>query len=337
MAAQDANMSVITSGPERNLGMELVRVTEAAALAAARWMGRGDKEAADQAAVDAMRLMISSVTMDGVVVIGEGEKDEAPMLYNGERVGNGDEPKVDVAVDPIDGTTLTSRGQPGALAVIAVAESGSMFNPGPVVYMEKIATGPEAADLIDLAAPIANNIKRVAKGKGADVEDITVVILDRDRHADIIKQVRETGARIKLISDGDVAAAISAAKEGTGVDLLLGIGGTPEGVIAAAAIKCLGGMIQGRLYPRNQQERDAALEMGYDLDKVLTTDDLVAGDCFFAATGITDGELLQGVRYRGDGGTTQSIVMRSRSGTIRTVSADHHWQKLMQFSEIKYD
>ena len=327
----------MTTGPERNLGMELVRVTEAAALAAGRWMGRGEKEGADQAAVDAMRLMIATVKMDGTVIIGEGAKDEAPMLYNGERVGTGDAPTVDVAVDPIDGTTLTSRGQGGALAVIAVSEGGTMFNPGPCVYMEKIATGPEAADLIDLAAPISNNLKRVAKGKGADVEDLTVVILDRDRHASIIKEVRAAGARIKLISDGDVAAAISAAKEGTGVDLLLGIGGTPEGVIAAAAIKSLGGMIQGRLWPRDEAERDAAIQQGYDLNQVLTTDDLVAGDCFFAATGITDGELLKGVRYRGDGATTESIVMRSRSGTIRTISAEHHWKKLMQFSEIQYD
>ncbi|MCA1838874.1 MAG: class II fructose-bisphosphatase [Actinomycetota bacterium] len=337
MATTEQTPPGVTTGPERNLGMELVRVTEAAALAAGRWMGRGDKEGADQAAVDAMRLMIATVQMDGVVVIGEGEKDEAPMLYNGERVGTGDAPRVDVAVDPIDGTGLTSRGQGGALAVIAVSEDGTMFNPGPCVYMEKIATGPEAADLIDLAAPISNNLKRVAKGKGSDVEDLTVVVLDRDRHAGIIKEVRAAGARIKLISDGDVAAAISAAKPGTGVDLLLGIGGTPEGVIAAAAIKSLGGMIQGRLWTRNDEERQAAIDQGYDLDRVLTTDDLVTGDCWFAATGITDGELLQGVRYRGDGASTQSIVMRSRSGTIRTISSDHHWQKLMSFSEIKYD
>ena len=328
---------VITTGPERNLGMELVRVTEAAALAAARWMGRGDKEGADQAAVDAMRLMISTVSMDGVVVIGEGEKDEAPMLYNGERVGTGEEPKADVAVDPIDGTTLTSKGQPGALAVIAVAESGTMFNPGPCVYMEKIAAGPEAADMLDMGAPIASNIKRLAKAKGADVEDITVIILDRDRHKDIIKEVREVGARIKLISDGDVAAAISAAMPDTGVDLLIGIGGTPEGVIAAAAIKCLGGVIQGRLYARDEKERQAAVDMGYDLSRILTTDDLISGDCFVAATGITDGDLLQGVRYRGDGATTNSIVMRSRSGTIRKITSEHHWHKLMKFAGIDYD
>jgi fructose-1,6-bisphosphatase II len=328
---------VITTGPERNLGMELVRVTEAAALAAARWMGKGNKESADQAAVDAMRWMLSTVQMDGVVVIGEGEKDEAPMLYNGERVGNGLPPQVDVAVDPIDGTKLTSLGQPGALAVVAVAEHGSMFNPGPCFYMEKIATGPEAAGVIDLEAPVADNIKRVAKAKGAEADDITVVILDRDRHAAIIKEIRGVGARIKLIPDGDVAAAISAAKAGTGVDLLIGIGGTPEGVIAASAIKCLGGAIQGRLYPRNDDERRAALDAGYDLNKVLTTEDLVSGDSFFAATGVTDGELLQGVRFRGDGATTQSIVMRSKSRTIRVMTAEHHWEKVMQFSNGIYD
>lgn len=328
---------VITSTPERNLGMDLVRVTEAAALAAARWMGRGQKEFADQAAVDAMRLMLSSISMDGIVVIGEGEKDEAPMLFNGERVGNGQPPDLDVAVDPIDGTSLTARGQPGALAVVAVSQRGTMFNPGPCVYMEKIAAGPEAADFIELDAPVAENIKRVAKAKNADPDDITVIILDRDRHEGIIKEVREAGARIKLIQDGDVAAAISAAKAGTGVDLLLGIGGTPEGVIAAAAIKCLGGAIQGRLWPRNDEEREKAITDGYDLKQVLTTDDLVSGDCFFAATGVTDGELLQGVRFRGDGATTQSIVMRSRTGTIRVISADHHWKKLMEFSEISYD
>ena len=333
----EENPEIITTAPERNLGMELVRVTEAAALAAARWMGRGEKESADQAAVDAMRLMLTSVPMKGRVVIGEGEKDEAPMLYNGEQVGNGEPPEADVAVDPIDGTGLTSRGQPGALAVVAVAESGTMFDPGPCVYMEKIAAGPEVSGHIDLDAPVADNIKSVAKARGADPDDITVIILDRDRHESIIKEVREAGARIKLISDGDVAAAISAAKEGTGVDLLIGIGGTPEGVIAAAAIKCLGGEIQGRLWPRNDDERKAAIDAGYDLDRVLSTEDLISGDCFFAATGITDGDLLQGVRYRGDGAITDSIVMRSRSGTIRRIEADHHWKKLMTFSEIGYD
>lgn len=326
-----------STAPDRNLGMELVRVTEAAALAAARWMGRGDKEGVDRAAVDAMRWMLRSVPMDGVVVIGEGEKDEAPMLYRGEHVGNGEPPQVDVAVDPVDGTGLTARGQPGALAVVATSERGTMFDPGPCVYMEKIAAGPEAAGGIDLEAPVADNVKRVAKARGADPDDITVVILDRDRHADIIREAREVGARIKLIPDGDVAAAISAAKPGTGVDLLLGIGGTPEGVIAAAAIKCLGGMIQGRLFPRNEEERRAALDAGYDLARILTTDDLVRGEAFFAATGVTGGELLEGVSYRGDGATTQSIVMRSRSGTVRLVTADHQWKKLMQYSGIGYD
>lgn len=324
------------NGPDRNLGMEMVRVTEAAALAAARWMGRGEREKADQASVDAMRLMLSTVPMDGVVVIGEGEKDEAPMLYNGERVGNREPPEVDVAVDPLEGTTLLSRGEPGALSVFAVAERGTMFNPGPCVYMEKIATGPEAAGEIDLDAPVAENIKRVAKAKGCDVGDITVMILDRDRHAEMITEIRETGARIKLISHGDVSAAISAARAGTGVDLLLGIGGTPEGVSSAAAIKCLEGEIQGRLWPRNDDEKRAAEEAGYDLSRVLGTNDLVAGDCFFAATGVTDGELLQGVRYTADGATTQSVVMRSRSGTVRVITAEHHWKKLMKFSHISY-
>lgn len=337
MKTEHQETAGMTTGPERNLAMELVRVTEAAALAAARWMGRGDKEAADKAAVDAMRLMVSTVTMDGVVVIGEGEKDEAPMLYNGERVGTGDKPEMDVAVDPIDGTTLTSRGQPGALAVIAVAQKGAMFDPGPCFYMEKIATGPEAADVIDLEAPIADNLERVAKAKGMDVEDVTVIMLDRPRHDEHIKQIRQAGARIRLISDGDVAAAITAASRGTGVDMLLGIGGTPEGVITAAALKCIGGAMQGRLHPRSEQERKATIEAGYDLNQILTTDDLVAGDCFFAATGITDGELLRGVRFRGDGASTTSMVMRSRTGTIRIVTGEHQWKKLMQFSGIKYD
>jgi fructose-1,6-bisphosphatase II len=313
--------------PDRNLGMDLVRVTEAAAIAGARWLGRGDKEAADQAAVDAMREMLAKIQMDGVVVIGEGEKDEAPMLYNGERVGNGDPPEVDVAVDPIDGTTLTAKGQPSALAVLAVAERGTMFDPGPCVYMDKIATGPDAADVIDLDAPVVENLRRVAKAKKADVEDLTVVIVERDRHEQLIKDVRETGARIELISDGDVAGAIAAARPDTGVDLLLGIGGTPEGVITACALKALGGVIQARLYPRTDEERQAAIDAGYDVDRVLSTNDLVSGECYFAGTGISDGDLLKGVRYRGDGATTHSIVMRSRSGTVRLVTADHYWQK----------
>jgi fructose-1,6-bisphosphatase II len=323
--------------PDRNLALELVRVTEAAALAAARWMGRGDKEAADGAAVDAMRLLLDTVPMDGVVVIGEGEKDNAPMLYNGEAIGNGEPPRVDIAVDPVDGTTLTSKGMSGALAVVALSERGTMFDPGPCMYMEKIATGPEAAGVLDIEAPIAENLKRVAKAKGSAVADLTVTILERPRHEQIVKEVREAGARIRFITDGDVAGAIAAARETSGVDLLIGIGGTPEGVIAAAALKCLGGSILGRLWPRNDNERDEALSLGCDLDQVLTTDILVAGDdVFFAATGITDGDLINGVRYRGDSAWTHSIVMRSRSGTVRLIDALHHRDKLSQFSEIEY-
>src|SRR5947209_2373351 len=321
----DAHLSPI---PDRNLGMELVRVTEAAAIAGARWLGRGDKEAADQAAVDAMREMLAKIDMDGVVVIGEGEKDEAPMLYNGERVGNGNPPQVDLAVDPIDGTTLTAKGQPRALAVLAVAERGSMFDPGPCVYMNKIATGPDAAGVIDIDAPVAENLRRIAEAKREDVQDLTVMVVERPRHDDIIKEVREAGARIELVSDGDVAGAIATARPGTGVDLLVGIGGTPEGVIAACALKCLGGAIHARLYPRSDEERQAAIDAGYDIDKVLNTDDLISGECYFVATGISDGDLLRGVRYRGEGATTQSIMMRSKSGTVRVITADHVWHKL---------
>jgi fructose-1,6-bisphosphatase II len=324
--------------PDRNLAMELVRVTEAAALAAGRWMGRGDKDAADGAAVDAMRVVLNGISMDGIVVIGEGEKDEAPMLYNGEEIGDGTSPAVDIAVDPIDGTTLTSLGRPNALAVIALAERGTMFNPGPCVYMEKIAVGPDARDAVDMTAPILDNLKGVARALGKDVDDVTVVCLDRDRHTDIIREVRESGARIRLIPDGDVAGAISVAWPDSGADILLGIGGTPEGVIAACALQCLGGRMLGRLWPRNDTERQTAIDMGYDLDRVLDTDDLVSGDdVFFAATGITDGELLRGVRYRGDGAATQSLVMRSKSGTIRRIDATHRWHKLMQYSSIKFD
>jgi fructose-1,6-bisphosphatase II len=325
------------SPDDRNLGMELVRVTEAAALAAARWMGRGDKLAADKAAVDAMRLMISTCTMDGIILIGEGEKDDAPMLYNGEQVGSGDGPMVDVAVDPVEGTTITSRGMPGGISVIAVASRGAMFDPGPCYYMDKIATGPEAADSIDLAAPVAYNINAVAKGKGIHVDDVTVIIMDKPRHEGLIKAVREAGARIRLITDGDVAAGISAAKSGTGVDLLLGTGGTPEGVITAAALKALGGNIMGRLNPQSDDERKAVLDAGYDLDRIITQDELVQGDCFFAATGITGGDLLEAVRYHKDGANTHSIVMRSRTGTVRHIYADHDWRKLMKFSTIHYD
>jgi fructose-1,6-bisphosphatase II len=327
----------MTERPDRNLAMELVRVTEAAALAAGRWVGRGDKEAADQAAVDAMRLMIDSVSMHGTVVIGEGEKDEAPMLYNGESVGNGEGPGVDVAVDPIDGTTLTAIGQANALSVIALAARGSMFFPGAAVYMEKVATGTEAADAIDVDAPPEDNVRRVAKAKGVRPEEIAVTILDRDRHQDVIRACREAGARVYLIRDGDVEGAISAATPRSGIDLLLGIGGTPEGVIAAAALKCLGGAIQGKLHPRTDEERRALLNGGFDLDRVLTTDDLVAGDdVFFAATGITGGNLLDGVQYWPDGATTYSLVMRARSGTVRHVEAEHQFEKLERFSAIEY-
>ena len=320
--------------PDRNLAMDLARVTEAAALAAGRWMGRGDKEAADQAAVDAMRLVLNAVAMDGIVVIGEGEKDEAPMLFNGEEIGAGG-PACDIAVDPIDGTTLTSLGRNNAISVIAISERGTMFDPGPCVYMEKVAVGPESADAIDLDAPVKANLEAVAKAKGEQVKDVTAAILDRDRHAEIIKECREAGARIRLIQDGDVAGAISAAWPESEANILFGIGGTPEGVIAACALKAIGGAIQGRLWPRNDEERRAALDAGYDLDKVLHTDDLVKGsNCFFAATGITDGELLRGVHFDARGATTQSLVMRSKSGTIRTIDASHRWHKLMRYSAL---
>jgi fructose-1,6-bisphosphatase II len=323
--------------PDRNLAMDLMRATEAAALAAGRWMGRGDKNAADGAAVEAMRVVLNSVSMDGVVVIGEGEKDEAPMLFNGEQIGDGSPPSMDIAVDPIDGTTLTSLGRGGAISVIAMSERGTMYDPGPCVYMEKVAAGPAAADVIDLEAPVTANLEAVAKALGEKVSDVTAVILDRDRHADIIRECREAGARIRLIPDGDVAGAISVAWRNSGNDVLFGIGGTPEGVIAACALKALGGTIQGKLWPRNDDERQAALDAGYDLDKVLTLDDLVSGDdVFFAATGITDGELLRGVRYWGEGAGTQSLVMRSKSGTIRIIEAQHRWTKLSQYSAVKY-
>ncbi len=323
--------------PDRNLAMELVRVTEAAALAAARWMGRGDKEGADGAAVDAMRIVLHSVPMDGVVVIGEGEKDEAPMLFNGEEIGDGSPPATDIAVDPIDGTTLTSLGQAGAISVIAVSERGTMFNPGPCVYMEKIAAGPEGEGVIDITQSASYNIEALAKAKHESPSDITAVILDRPRHAELIAEIRSTGARIRLIRDGDVAGAISTAWPDSGADILFGIGGTPEGVIAAAALKCMGGVMQGRLWPRDDAERAEAIRLGYDLDQVLTTDDLVASEnCFFAATGITDGDLLKGVHYDGRGATTQSLVMRSKSGTVRLVNARHQLSKLKHFSAIEF-
>jgi fructose-1,6-bisphosphatase II len=327
-----------TEVPDRNLAMELVRVTEAAAMAAGRWVGRGDKNGADQAAVDAMRKMIGSVSMRGVVVIGEGEKDEAPMLYNGEEVGDGTGAECDVAVDPVDGTTLTAKGMSNAIAVIAVSERGTMYDPGACLYMEKLATGPEAADVVDISAPVSYNIHAVAKAKGSDPEDVTVVILDRPRHEQLAREIRDAGARIKFISDGDVAGAIMAAREGTGIDLLLGIGGTPEGIIAACAIKCMGGVLQARLSPRNDEERAKALDQGHDLDRVLLTDDLVSGDnAFFVGTGITDGELVQGVRYRGGGATTESLVMRSRSGTMRYVRSEHRLHKLMEYSLVDFE
>jgi fructose-1,6-bisphosphatase II len=323
--------------PDRNLAMELMRATEAAALAAGRWMGRGDKNAADGAAVEAMRVVLASVQMEGVVVIGEGEKDEAPMLYNGEQIGDGSPPSMDIAVDPVDGTTLTSLGRGGAIAVIAMSERGTMFDPGPCVYMDKIAAGPAAIDVIDINAPVKANLEAVAKALGEKVSDVTAVILDRERHTDIIRECREAGARIRLIPDGDVAGAISVAWRNSGNDILFGVGGTPEGVISACALKALGGTIQGKHWPRNDEERTAALDAGYDLDKTLLLDDLVSGDdVFFAATGITDGELLRGVRYWGEGAGTQSLVMRSKSGTIRMVDAQHHWTKLNSYSAVKY-
>jgi fructose-1,6-bisphosphatase II len=316
--------------PDRNLALELVRVTEAAALAAAPLVGRGDKEAADQAAVDGMRFMLQSVPMDGVVVIGEGEKDEAPMLYNGELIGDGSPPQVDIAVDPLEGTTLAAHGMPSALAVIALSARGTMFDPGPCVYMEKMAGAPEIAEVLDLDRPLGETVRLIAERKGSPVGDVMVVVLDRPRHEKGIAEIRAAGARVRLIGHGDVSAALLAVTERSPVDLLWGIGGTPEGVISAAAIKCLGGKLLGRLWPRDEAERTAALQAGYDLDRVLTHDDLIAGDdVFFSATGITDGDVLQGVRYPSAGGaTTESLVMRTRSGTVRRISATHDRVKL---------
>lgn len=322
----------------RNLALDLVRVTESAALAAARWMGRGDKLGADGAAVDAMRETLSEVPMDGIVVIGEGEKDEAPMLFNGELIGDGTGPKMDIAVDPIDGTTLTSLGRGNALAVIALSPRGTMFNPGPCVYMEKIAVGPECKGVIDINATPTENLEAVAKAKAESIHEVTAVVLERERHNDLIAEIRAAGARIRLIPDGDVAGAISTAMADSGADILFGIGGTPEGVIAAAALKCMGGEMQGKLWPRNDEERAAALAEGYDLDEVLSTDRLVDGDdCFFAATGITDGELLKGVHYHGEGATTHSLVMRSRSGTVRLISSRHPIDKVAPYNAITFD
>jgi fructose-1,6-bisphosphatase II len=324
--------------PDRNLALELVRVTEAAAMAAARWVGFGDKNGADGAAVNAMRQLVSSVSMNGVVVIGEGEKDDAPMLFNGEEVGDGTGANVDVAVDPIDGTTLCAKGMPNALSVLAVSERGTMYDPSAVFYMEKLVTGPEAAGVVDIEAPIADNLARIAKAKSERVEDLTVIILDRPRHESLVAEIRKAGSRIKFITDGDVAGAVMAARAGTGIDLLVGIGGTPEGVITACAIKCLGGVIQGKLWPKDAEERQRALDAGHDLDRVLLTDDLVTGDnVFFVATGVTDGEMLQGVRYRGETLTTHSIVMRSKSGTIRDVHSEHALSKLRTYAAVDFD
>jgi fructose-1,6-bisphosphatase II len=330
-------MVAMSQPPDRNLALELVRVTEAAAMGAARWVGRGDKEAADQAAVDSMRLMLDTVTMKGVVVIGEGEKDKAPMLFNGEEVGNGQGADVDVAVDPLEGTRLTAIGAPNAIAVIAVAERGTMFFPGAAVYMDKIAVGTAGAGAIDITLPAAENVRRVAEAKGVEPRDIAVVVLDRERHESLIAELRDVGAKVRLIMDGDVAPAIAAARDGTGVDMLMGVGGTPEGVISAAAIKCLGGAMQGRLWPRDDGERQKLVDAGYDVERVLTQDDLVAGsDLFVAATGVTDGALLRGVRFEDGSALTESIVMRSRSGTIRRVRAEHRLAKLRQLTGERY-
>ena len=322
---------------DRNLALELVRVTESAAIAASRWMGRGDKNGADGAAVEAMREALSIVAMDGVVIIGEGEKDEAPMLFNGERIGDGSAPRVDIAVDPIEGTTPTSLGRGNALSVIALSEAGTMFDPGPCVYMEKIAVGPEARGRVSLDLSPTENIHAVAKAKGIAVREITAVILDRERHKDLIDEVREAGARIRLISDGDVAAAISTAWDDSGVDILLGIGGTPEGVIAAAAMLSMGGEIQGRLWPRNDIERKLAIDAGYDVNKILQTNDLVRSDnCFFAATGVTDGDILKGVHFSSRGAATHSLVMRSRSGTVRHMESYHKLTKLREYADLLF-
>ena len=313
--------------PSRNLALELVRVTETAAIAASRWVGRGAKNDADQVAVDGMRKMINTVSMNGVIVIGEGEKDQAPMLFNGEQVGDGNGPSVDVAVDPIDGTTLTAKGMNNAISVIALAERGTMFDPTTVFYMKKLVVGPEAADVVDITAPVKENLRRIAKAKRRDIESLTVVLLDRPRHDQLVKEIRQAGARIKFITDGDVAGAVEAARDETGIDALMGIGGTPEGIIAACAMKCLGGVIQAILHPRDEAEREKAIANGMDLEKVLTTNDLVSGEnVFFAATGITDGELLKGIRFTDRYIQSNSLVMRSRSKTIRFISSEHPLQ-----------
>ena len=323
--------------PDRNLALEMVRVTEAAALAAATLVGKGDKIAADQAAVDAMHIVLKTVRMDGVVVIGEGEKDEAPMLHNGEHIGDGSDPQVDIAVDPLEGTTLTAKGMPSALSVIALSPRGTMFDPGPCVYMEKMAGGPELVGVLDLDRSLTENVQAVAEAKGKKVGDVVVIVLDRPRHAEGIAEILAAGGRVRLISDGDVSAAMLAASENAPVDLLWGVGGTPEGVIAAAALKCLGGGMIARLWPRDDEERAAALAGGYDLDRQMTQDDLVTGDdCFFSATGVTDGDVLQGVRYRGRGASTESLVTRSRTGTIRRIHARHNRDKLAAYTGQRF-
>lgn len=325
--------------PDRNLALELVRVTEAAALASGRWVGRGQKNSGDGAAVDAMRKLINSVEMNGVVVIGEGEKDEAPMLFNGEQVGTGQGAEVDIAVDPIDGTTLMAEGRPNAISVLAAAERGSMYDPSAVFYMKKIAVGPEAAGTIDIEAPVEYNIKAVAKAKGMSPEQITVVVLDRPRHEGLMKEIREAGAKIRLIRDGDVAGAVAAAqsRDRNSVDIMMGIGGTPEGIITACAMRCMGGEIQGKLAPTDDAEAAKAREAGHDLDRVLTTNDLVTSDnCFFVATGVTNGDMLRGVTYTATGATTRSLVMRSKSGTVRFIESDHQLTKLQQYSDVDY-
>ncbi|MDP8942939.1 MAG: class II fructose-bisphosphatase [Actinomycetota bacterium] len=324
-----ARIAEAATQQDRNLALELVRVTEVAALASARWTGHGDKNAADEAAVDAMRFMLETVSMDGTVVIGEGGKDEAPMLYNGERIGNGDPPEVDIAVDPLEGTTLAAKGFPSALSIIAASDRGTMFDPGPCVYMQKMAAGKHVADVLDLDRPLGETLELIAKEKGTDVRDVMVVMLDRARHEDAANEIREAGARIRFITDGDVSAAMLAVTDDAPVDLLWGIGGTPEGVLAAAAIKCIGGRILGRLWPRTEEERQAAIDAGYDLDAVLDTDDLIGGDnAFFAASGVTEGDVLEGVRYEGRRATTESLSMRSRSGTVRRIHARHDRTKL---------
>lgn len=325
------------SRPTRNLALDLVRVTEAAALAAGHFMGLGEKEKADGAAVDAMRLLLNQIDMQGIVVIGEGEKDEAPMLFNGEKLGTGNGPEVDIAVDPIDGTRPLAKGLPNSIATVAMAPRGAFFNPGPFLYMKKIAVGPEAAHVIDIDAPVRTNLEKIAKAKGVHVNDLTVVILDRPRHDELIAEVRAVGSRISLIPDGDVAGALMTSTLGTGIDVLLGVGGTPEGVLAAAALRCTGGNIQGKLHPRNEKELEKGKKLGYDVDRVLTIDDLVSSeDVFFAATGITSGYLLEGVSYFPKGAKTDSLVMRGLTGTVRRIIATHSLRKLDLISSIQY-